>query len=125
VSAEPVGPLAVELSDAAIEVVAAQTERGYEPVQLRQLSLTPLQRDILELEDASFNRPGEKLSEFKRRHPGVTEVGYGVALLRLLSDPRAYEYDNGRYAGTLARIQRLHAEVEAHRARLRGDVVDQ
>ncbi len=114
-----------ELSDEAIEILAAQTERGYDPAQLRQRPLTRLQLDILELEDASFNRPGDKLSEFKRRHPGVTQVGYGVALLRLLSDPRAYEYDGGRYAGTLARIQRLHAEAETYRARLRGDVAGQ
>jgi hypothetical protein len=47
-------------------------------------------------------------------------VGYGLALLRLLKDPRAYEYDNRRYAATLTRIQRLHAEAETYRASLRG-----
>lgn len=91
-----------------------------EVAALQDKPLSRLQLDILELEDHSFNQPGEKLSEFKRRWPNVTMTGYGVALLRLLSDPRAWEYDGRRYAGTLARIQRLHAEAEAYRAALRS-----
>jgi hypothetical protein len=114
-----------ELAGDAAEIVAMQTERGYTADRLAALPLSPLQLDILELEDASFNRPGEKLSEFRRRHPGVTSLGYGLALLRLLTDRRAYEYDGGRYAGTLARIQRLHAEAEQYRSRLRGDVTSE
>ena len=88
--------------------------------------LSQLQLDILELEDASFNNPGErpgaKLSAFKERHPTITEVRYGVMLLRLLHDRRAYEYDNGRYAGTLNRILALHGEMELRRASLRSNV---
>lgn len=104
------------------EILAAQARRGYGVDVFADRPLSQLQLDILELEDASFNRPGEKLSEFKQRHPGVTSLGYGLALLRLLSDRRAYEYDGGRYAVTLNRIQRLHAEAEQYRSRLRGDL---
>lgn len=90
--------------------------------------LTPLQLDILELETASWALPGSKISEFKRRHPNLTETAYTIALLRLLEDRRAWEYDGGLYAGTLARIQRLHAERTAERtaerAALRGVVVE-
>lgn len=113
----------MEPDEQLVAIAARQIERNGLPAA--DQPLTQLQLDILELEDASFNRPGEKLSEFKQRHPNITEVGYGLALLRLLADPRAYEYDSSRYAGTLTRIQRLHAEVEAHRARLRGDVAGQ
>jgi hypothetical protein len=77
--------------------------------------LSDLQLDILELEAASWIQPGNKFHEFKARHPHVTVHGYTVVLLRLLSDRRAWEYDNGRYATTLARIQRLHADREAAR----------
>lgn len=87
--------------------------------------LTQLQLDILELERACFDRPGDKISEFKQRWPNITQAGYGLALLRLLADPRAYEYDNRRYAATLTRIRKLHSEAEQHRARLRGDVAEQ
>lgn len=86
--------------------------------------LSRLQRDILELEARAFAGDGEKLNEFKRRHPTVTTTGYTVALLRLLSDPRAWAYADGRYAGTLARIQRLHAERESERAAFRGVVAE-
>lgn len=82
--------------------------------------LSRLQLDILELETASFALPGNKISEFKRRHPRLTETAYTVALLRLLTDRRAWEYDNGRYAGTLSRIQQLHADREAQRGAVRG-----
>jgi hypothetical protein len=105
-----------------LAIAAAQAARG-EPVPTDE-PLSQLQIDILELEDASFNNPGEKpgakLSEFKRRHSTITEVGYGLALLRLLNDPRAYEHDNRRYAATLARIRRLHAEAEQYRTSLRS-----
>jgi hypothetical protein len=82
--------------------------------------LSVLQLDILELEDQLWKQPGGKISEFKRRHPHVTETGYTVALLRLLTDRRAWEYDGGRYAGTLGRIQRLHE----HRIEERGALRD-
>jgi hypothetical protein len=106
----------------ALEILAAQARRGYGVDVHADRPLSPLQLDILELENTSFKWPGEKISEFRRRHPGVTSLGYGLALLRLLSDRRAYEYDGGRYATTLNRIQRLHAEAEQHRSRLRGDL---
>lgn len=108
--------------DEQLDALAAEAERGYDPAALRQqlTPLTKLQLDILELEDASFNRPGEKLSEFKRRWPKVNEVCYGWTLLQLLSNPVAWEYDNRRYAGTLARIERLHGEAERLRTRIRG-----
>ncbi len=87
--------------------------------------LSQLQLDILELEDASWNLPGEKLSEFKRRHPTVTATGYTVALHRLMADPRAWEYNNRRYAPTLRRLVDLHAGREDERSRIRGVVPDQ
>lgn len=82
--------------------------------------LSRLQLDILELETMTWKQDGNKLNEFKRRHPNVTIAGYTVALLRLLSDRRAWEYDGGRYAGTLARIQRLHQQRDAARGAARG-----
>lgn len=86
--------------------------------------LSRVQLDILELEDASWKMPGSKISEFKQRHPRLTETAYTVALMRLLEDPRAWEFDGGRYAGTLARIQRLHAERAAERGAIRGVAVE-
>lgn len=116
------------LDEGLIDIMAAQAARGYDFDKLQELPLSQPQLDILELEDASFSSPGAlpgtKISEFRRRHPGVTPTGYGLALLRLLKDRRAYEYDDGRYAMTLNRIASLHAEAEAYRARLRGDVAD-
>lgn len=82
--------------------------------------LSRLQLDILELEATSWREEGSKITEFRRRHPSVTATGYTVALLRLLDDRRAYEYDGGRYEQVLNRIQRLHAEREAERGAVRG-----
>lgn len=72
--------------------------------------LSRLQLDILELEAASWRQDGAKQTEFRRRHPHVTPTAYTVALRRLLGDPRAYECDDGRYAATLNRINRLHLQ---------------
>jgi hypothetical protein len=82
--------------------------------------LSQLELDILELEMASFGHPGNKLNEFKARHPHVTLTGYTVTLYRLLADPRAYEQDDGRYAATLGRIGRLHEARWRARAAAHG-----
>lgn len=66
--------------------------------------LSPLQLDILALEDRFWKQDGAKISEFRRLHPHVTRTGYDVALGRLLKDRRAYEYAGGRYAGLLNRL---------------------
>jgi hypothetical protein len=80
-----------------------------------QRPLSRLQLDILELEDASWKQPGHKINEFKQRHPGVTIIGYHVALMRLLDNPLAYEHNSRQYAPMLNRIKRLHQEREAAR----------
>lgn len=118
-----------DYDEALVDILAAQAGRGYDLDKLQDRPLSPLQIDILELEDASFGRPGvlpgQKLNEFRCRHPDVTVTGYGLALMRLLHDRRAYEFEGGRYAPTLNRIAALHAEQEAYRARLRGEVADE
>jgi uncharacterized protein DUF3263 len=70
--------------------------------------LSELQLDILELEDAVWKLPGSKQSEFRDRYPDVSPTVYTLTLLGLLRDRRAWEYADGKYAGTLGRIQRLH-----------------
>lgn len=86
--------------------------------------LSQLQLDILELEQVSWKQPGNKINEFRDRHPDIGPARYTVILLRLLSDRRAWEYDDGRFAGTLGRIRRLHAAREASRGAARGVVGD-
>lgn len=85
-------------------------------------SLSRLQRDILILEARTWTRPGEKFTEFRRRHPGVTQTGYDVALLRLLHDPRAYEYAGRRYAAMLTRLHRHHEAALERRLGLRTHI---
>lgn len=82
--------------------------------------LTRLQRDILELESMTWALPGSKISEFRRRHPTVTGIGYDLALLNLLSNPVAYSHDNGRYAAMLRRLDDSHREALARRVGLRS-----
>lgn len=81
--------------------------------------LTPLQLDILELEERSWAQPGAKHSEFRRRHPLVTETAYYLALWWLLTDRRAYEHDNRRYAAMLTRLHERHGADLARRAGFR------
>lgn len=78
--------------------------------------LSGLQLTILELEAKTWKRAGAKYSEFRRRHPGVTEIGYYLALKLLLSDRRAYEYDERRYAAMLTRIREQQIEKIQQRA---------
>jgi hypothetical protein len=81
--------------------------------------LSRLQRDILELEARTWKQPGSKISEFRRRHPRITETGYYLALLRLLENPAAYEYGGRRYAPLLSRLSEKHQVELARRASLR------
>lgn len=83
---------------------------------------TALQHDILDLESQTWNRQGEKLTEFRRRHPLVTEIGYYVALRKMLSDPTSYQHENGRYAALLARLDRQHtSSIERRHTRERKE----
>lgn len=83
-------------------------------------ALSRLQRDILELESRTWRLDGSKMTEFRRRHPRVTETGYYVALSRLLENPDAYEYDNRRYAATLKRISDRYEPQQLRRLAFRG-----
>lgn len=82
-------------------------------------SLDRLQRDILELEARTWKQAGAKISEFRRRHPRITETGYYLALLRLLENPAAYEYGGRRYAPMLKRLSEKHQAELARRLGLR------
>jgi hypothetical protein len=82
--------------------------------------LTRLQLDILELESMTWSQNGSKIAEFRRRHPLVTETGYYLALLGLLSNQTAYEYDGQRYAPMLQRISARQRAEFARRVGLRG-----
>lgn len=75
-----------------------------------------MQRDILELESQTWSQDGSKISEFRRRYPRVTETAYYLVLNRLLSDQRAYEHDDRRYAPMLVRLNELQAQEIARRA---------
>jgi hypothetical protein len=77
--------------------------------------LSQLQRDVLELEAISWDLPGQKIAEFRRRHPHITETGYYMALNRLLADPAAYEYDDRRYAALLTRLASSADRAVSHR----------
>lgn len=82
--------------------------------------LTKMQLDILELESMTWSKEGSKFSEFKQRHPTVTETGYCLALLNLLSNPAAYEYDGQRYAPMLRRLDEEYREALTRRVGLRS-----
>ncbi len=82
--------------------------------------LTCVQLCILELESMTWKQGGSKISEFRQRHPRVTETAYYVALLRLLRDPRAYEYRDRKYASMLTRLAVGQRAELARRAGLRN-----
>lgn len=82
--------------------------------------LTELQLDILELESKTWAKEGSKISEFKRRHPTVTETGYCLALLNLLNNPEAYEHDEQRFAPMLRRLDEDYRVALSHRVGLRS-----
>ncbi len=81
--------------------------------------LSRMQLDVLELERRTWPQEGAKISEFRRRNPTVTEVGYYAALLTLLRTPAAYEYGNRRYAAMLRGIDERYHQEMARRVGLR------
>lgn len=82
-------------------------------------ALSQLQLDVLELESTTWRLEGSKLAEFRARHPRHTETAYYLALGRLLTDQRAYEYDGGRYAEMLSRIARSADRAAVRRGSFR------
>jgi hypothetical protein len=82
--------------------------------------LTRMQRDILHLESQTWSQPGEKISAFRKLYPRVTETGYDLALLVLLSKPAAYEFDNQRYAPMLRQLDGAQKVAFARRVGLRS-----
>jgi hypothetical protein len=81
--------------------------------------LSRLQHDILELESMTWREEGAKMKAFRERHERVTETAYYVALGRLLENPLAYEYDNGRYAAMLNRLSRTADQAAIRRGHFR------
>lgn len=81
--------------------------------------LSKLQLDILELESRTWKLPGEKISAFRQLYPRVTETGYYVALLMLLGEPKAYEYDGRRYASMLRRLDQAYGDGLDRRVKFR------
>jgi len=82
--------------------------------------LTKMQLDILHLESQTWSQAGEKISAFKRLYPHVTETGYYLALLVMLSKPAAYEVDGQRYAAMLRRLDETQKAEFARRVGLRS-----
>jgi hypothetical protein len=78
--------------------------------------LTRIQLDILELEARTWALNGSKISEFRRRHPNITETAYYVALKLLLTNRTALEYDGGRYAAMLRQIRDRQLDLIERRA---------
>jgi len=83
-------------------------------------ALTCVQRCVLELEAMTWKQDGAKISEFRRRHPLITETAYYLVLLRLLGNPRAYEYRGRRYAPMLRRLAETQQAELARRVGLRS-----
>lgn len=82
--------------------------------------LSQLQLDILDLESKTWRLAGSKISAFRQLHPLVTETGYYLALLRMLDNQAAYEYDGQRYAPLLKRLSETHRAELAQRVGLRS-----
>ncbi len=87
---------------------------------MTEKDLTKMQRDILALESRTWPRAGEKISEFRKLYPSVTETGYYSALLVLLNTPAAYEYDGQRYGAMLRRLDETQRAEFARRVGLRS-----
>jgi hypothetical protein len=80
--------------------------------------LSRLQLDILELEARTWPLDGAKISEFRRRHPNITETAYYVALHRMLTNQAALEHGNHRYAPMLRRLhQQQSAQIDRRNER--------